>query len=781
MQLVPPYGSKEIPLIFVGEAPGVQEAKQRRPFVGPSGQILRQIAARIKLDIDRCYVTNAVKIFYGRPQTPTREELNDAHPKLLEEIRLVASQMTQPPVVVPLGNSAVKALLGRHDVKITQMRGIPIKHEELDLWVLPTFHPAAILRGAQKPSDMLGDLVKAVQIAREGTAETLAPRVKWRIISTAEDFQEVVDRMLTRRDEIVAVDIETDGYNWTTDKILMIGFYDGDDFAYILPEKLLTKFEIKVQLKRLTQGKKWVGHNFKFDRLFMHEAGLPHTQYADTLLMHYTVDERRGTHGLKQLATDLLGAPDYESDIKQYLANPRTDSYRNIPQGALSRYLAHDVVYTYHLYHKLLSRMDEGQQRLHKKLLLPASHFLMGVEHVGLKVDESYLEHLRVQLESAQREENSRVQTLAKQLGWSGEDYAAATSASKAPNELNPSSPRQLKWFLYNSLGLVPPRGYDKNTRKETLDKLVIHVSKPVVKEFLQAIRTHRKTKKLLSTYVAGLRKEIHLDGRVHPTYLLHGTVTGRLSSRGPNIQNIPRDATIRNLFVPSDGYVFVEADYAQAELRVLAHLSGDEKLKEIFREGRDLHTEATIALIGPDFTKEDRVKIKMVNFGVVYGRGASSIASQFEIPLQEAQELVDGWAKHYVQAWKYLEYQAQRALSGKVLVTPFGRRRRFLLTRENRHMVQNEARNFAIQSTASDLTLISAMRLRNMFLGTKVRVVNLVHDSILLEVPQGEEEEVAEIVPEVMKKTAEGLLGLDFPFIADSKIGRAWGSMEGV
>ena len=775
---VPPYGSKEIPLIFVGEAPGAQEARQGRPFVGPSGQVLRQIASKIGLDIDRCYVTNAVKVFYGSPTTPTDAELLQAHRGLVEEIRQVAESMSQDPVVIPLGNSAVKALLGRKNVKITQLRGIPVKHEALGLWVLPTFHPAAILRGTQKPGDMLADLVKAVRIAKEGTAENLAPQVKWKIVKSVADFENIVDRMLSR-EEVVAVDIETDGYHWTTDKILMVGFYDGDEFAYIVPERLLDHSGIKKQFARLASGKRWVGHNFKFDLHFLREAGLPAVHHEDTMLIHYVLDERRGTHGLKQLATELLSAPDYEADIKQYLDNPRTDSYRNIPQGVLARYLAHDVVYTWHIHKLLTRRLDATGRRLHDKLLMPASHFLRKVERFGLRVDTDYLSKLESSLQSKAREEYSKVQMLANRLGWSGEAYAEATKAAKTPVDLNPSSPRQLKWFLYDFLKVVPPRGYNKDTRKETLDKLIEYSKHPQVKEFLQSLRHLRRHKKLLSTYVEGLRKEIHPDGKVHPTYLLHGTVTGRLSSRGPNIQNIPREETIRNIFVPPSGYVFVEADYAQAELRVLAYLSGDERLKEIFREGRDLHTEATIALIGPDFTKEDRVKIKMVNFGVVYGRGASSIAAQFDMPLSEAQKLVDGWAKHYVQAWEYLEEQARRALQGVVLETPFGRRRRFMVARENMHAVQNEARNFAIQSTASDLTLISAMRIARRYAGSPVRVVNLVHDSVLLEVPEEDAEQVAVEVPKMMKETAEQLLRLDFPFEADAKVGTAWGSLK--
>lgn len=778
---VPPTGTRRLPLIIVGEAPGQQEARLKKPFVGPAGSVLRQLAKRANFDIDDGYVTNVEKHYFGITQAPTWERVQKLRPELLDEIRQVAETFETTPVVLTLGNTATRAVFGKKDIKITQVRGVPATCEELPgLWIVPTIHPAAVLRGTQKPGDILQDMLKALKIALKGRPQT--PKVQWVVINSIQRMQEVVDEVLTHGSEFVAVDIETDGFRWTEDKILQVGFYAGGDFAYIVPERLLSNPAIRNQFHRLAQAKKWVGHNFKFDMHFLRQAKIPARLDADTLLMHYTMDERRGTHGLKQLVAQFLSAPDYEADIKQYLSKPATDSYRLIPPGVLAKYLAHDVVYTWHL-HKLFSQWLEKQptlQRLHNKLLLPASRFLGTVERSGLLVNVSYLETLESKLEFKAREEIKRFRSKAEKLGWSGELYASSTGVGKIPEKLNPSSPKQLKWFLYDRLRLQPPRGYEKNTRKDTLAKLLEHSKDPKVVDLLESLLAYRKTKKLLSTYVVGLRRDIHNDGRVHPTYQLHGTVTGRLSSRGPNIQNIPREKTIRNLFVPSEGNVFVEADYAQAELRVLAYLSGDARLQEIFREGRDLHTEATIALVGPSFTKEDRVRIKMVNFGVVYGRGAASIAAQFDMPLSEAQKLVDGWAKHYVQAWEYLEEQAARALRGEELETIFGRRRRFMVAPDKRHMIQNEARNFAIQSTASDLTLISAMAIAKQ-LPQGAKIVNLVHDSILVETPPEYADELYKKLPQTMQETAERLLKIDFPFLADAKIGTAWGDMHEV
>lgn len=762
---VPPYGSRELPLIFVGEAPGVQEAKQGRPFVGPSGKVLRKILGSLGIDLDRCYVTNAYKLYHGRPQTPTKEQLERHRGELLEELRSVVNGFRWNPVIITLGNTALWALTGDYKLKVTKVRGQPIEVDGLPT-IVPTVHPAAVLRGVQSPHDMLNDIARAVRIAR---GDFKKPEVRWTLISTAEALAKWSSKVPDGA--TIAADIETSGYYWwSDDEVIMLGLYHPDTgAAAIIPKHALKNPRVREQLRLLASRTRWEGHNFKFDTHFLRKAGIPVRYDDDTMLMHYVLDERRGTHGLKQLASHVFGAPDWEADLKKYLRNPKKDSYALVPEGVLAKYLAHDVVFTYELgrtFRKRLSK-DRDLMTLYNRLLMPAARFLVTVEHNGMLVDRTYMQELQATLEEERQRALERLQYKARVLG--------------GPDAINPNSPKQMKEFLYGTLDLRPPEGFDADTRKETLDKMIEHATGgPEVVDFLKAVREYRRAAKLLSVYIVGLSKVIAPDGRVHPSYQLHGTVTGRLSSRDPNMQNIPREPRIRKLFRAPKGWKIINVDYSQAELRVLAWLSQDEEFKRIFRQGLDLHSEAATALFGPNFTKEQRVIAKMVNFGVAYGRGASSIAAQFDMPLGEAQRIVNDWARRFPQAWAYLQTQERKALKGEPLSTPLGRRRRLQPTPENKHMVKNEARNFAIQSLASDLTLVSAILLQKRLPRKGAKIVNLVHDSIVLEVANPFVDQVAELAVTTMQETAHRLLkGLDFPFPADAEVGDNWGELS--
>jgi DNA polymerase-1 len=253
-------------------------------------------------------------------------------------------------------------------------------------------------------------------------------------------------------------------------------------------------------------------------------------------------------------------------------------------------------------------------------------------------------------------------------------------------------------------------------------------------------------------------------------------------------MQNMPRVTSgrwgklIRDSFQAAPGHQYLEFDYSQVELRVLAYLSGDKDLQAIYEKGLDLHDEVAAALFGPDFNKEQRIRAKFVNFGIAYGRGAESLASEFKIPKAEGAEMVRGWFHRFPVAHQYLLAQRQAVIDGRTLVTPLGRRRRFgLVTRETLNTLQNEAANFAIQSTASDLTLISAMRLAPVLQDRfSARVVNLIHDSILVEAPEGvPPSSVGVVVQEVMRGTPRHLLRTELPFETSMSWGTAWGSLE--
>jgi uracil-DNA glycosylase family 4 len=769
-------GTGKVPtnLVLVGEGPGIYETAQGKPFVGASGKLLREGLRVAGVDDSEVYITNCVLCRPPNNRTPEPQELECCRGRLFAELKAVSAPGA---IIVALGNTALGVLSGQKKPKITQQRG------RLFEWcgykVLPTFHPALVLR---RPSDyplLKGDLAYAARLS-QGEKPREEADVDFHVVEKHE-MRTAVN--LVKSCKYVGADIETSGFNPRKHRVLCLGIAIEDDKALIFPDTLLTDSEcFEYFIEMFKADTRFIWHNGKFDSEFLYRMGIRTRVDEDLMLCHYALDETKGTHGLEQLAANLLGAPDYEAEIKKYLPSKDT-SYEVIPRPVLYKYLARDCGYTRACWRILRPKVlyDPPLEHLYSDTLMPASPFLQGVQRNGIHVDQEHLDQLGQELSADLQQHVKYVREITAPY-WSSKAYVLQTGAKKEPPEFLPTSPQQLAWLIFRRLKLSPPKGYKADTKAETLEKM--RDAQPVGSlnaNVLDTILKMRKVQKMFGTYVKGVRKNLQDDGRVHPSYLIHGTVTGRLSAKEPNVQNIPRESRIRRIFNAAPGTILLEADYSQAELRVLAHLSGDEKLKQIYRDGRDLHDEVSLQLYGPNFTPEQRMRAKAANFGIAYGRTAISFVYEFGMTLEEAQALIDGWLNQFPQARDYLADCATAVLRGRVLETPFGRRRRFgLVTQESLHMIQNESRNFAIQSVASDLTLHSAMRIQPQ-LPEGGMIVNLVHDSILHQLPldAGAILMAARMALRTMKYTAEELLQTDFPFEADAKIGFSWGDMK--
>jgi DNA polymerase-1 len=250
-----------------------------------------------------------------------------------------------------------------------------------------------------------------------------------------------------------------------------------------------------------------------------------------------------------------------------------------------------------------------------------------------------------------------------------------------------------------------------------------------------------------------------------------------------PNFQNITREAKdivpgIRKLFKPSPGCVLVQADYSQAELRATARLSGDNSLLAIYTDGnRSLHRETANSFYGSNYTKEQYVKSKNINFGVVYDQSAFMFAQMYQMPQKEAQAYIDNWFKQFPQVLTWKNQIKQEVVTGVDIIAPFGGKRRFhLITEENLEEVKRQAINFLPQNTASELTVWSLCRLNSM----GVPIISTVHDSIIADVPQSDCMEVALLMKQVMESAAKECLGWDLPFAVDISMSEvSWGEVE--
>ena len=758
-------GSVNAPFVIVGESPGIEELKRGEPFVGPSGEMIHKIIPEEWVSSGKLFVTNALRC---RPRKKSPKDLRKAidccNERLLAEIKAAPRK-----VILALGGIAAQALLGR-EVKITKERGTIYKSELAEEGIVLSVHPAFLLRGGGNYKTFKQDLQKAINLLglpeEGGSGERGAHfqlgrvEVQYELVDTEEKASRAVEEII--KHELVAADIETSGFDHKNDKILCLGVAAVPDKAFIFPKGFENFDSVRRLLEVPPRHLSWIWHNGKFDIKFLREVGLAARVDEDTMLLSYCLNEIPGYHDLDQVASDWLQVPPHKNMLDEYLPNKKA-SFELVPKPVLYEYLSLDLSSCLRLFHRLRPEVgkDSHLDKLYTKTLIPASELLARIEMRGIMMDEEVRSIKEEELERELRNLESNINVIVSEL-------TGGTITS-----LNPNSSEQVSHLLFDVLKLPSKR---RSTRKEVLDKLP---KLPIVK----AIKDYRRVGKLLSTYIRGLRKHVHEDGRIYSTFLLHGTPTGRLASRNPNLQNIPRDSEIRNIFRAPTGYLLVADDLNQAELRSLAMCSGDDFLCSIYKStNRSLHKEVARDMYGENYTKDQLIRAKAVNFGIVYGRTPYSLAEEFDISLGEASDMIDSWFRRSPKAAAFIKRCREAPLKGQVLVTPFGRKRRFgVVGRESLRDIQNEAANFPHQSIASDINLHAAMKAQPKLEEMGVYIVNLVHDESLKEVPDvdGAPEEVSRIMRESVDEVVQEWLNTDIPFVTESKKGTNWGSLE--
>ena len=410
----------------------------------------------------------------------------------------------------------------------------------------------------------------------------------------------------------------------------------------------------------------------------------------------------------------------------------------------------------------LMKKMEEaGMERLFREVEMPLLYTLYGMEQAGIRVEADELKEYGEQL-------GERIAELEKEI------------CEMAGEEFNINSPKQLGVILFEKLGMPHAKktktGY--STAADVLEKLAPEY--PIVAKILD----YRQLAKLKSTYADGLAVFIGPDGRIHGKFNQTITATGRISSTEPNLQNIPvrmeQGRLIRKVFVPADGYVFVDADYSQIELRILAHCSGDEQLITAYREAKDIHRMTASQVFHTPFdevTDLQRRNAKAVNFGIVYGISSFGLSQDLSITRKEASEYIEHYFATYPGIKTFLDNCVSQAKEKGYAVTLFGRRRPVPELKSSNFMQRNfgerVAMNAPIQGTAADIIKIAMigvddeLKKRNM----KSRLILQVHDELLIEAEESEVEEVKAILKEQMEHAAE----LSVPLIADMHTGKNW------
>ncbi|OGY26740.1 MAG: hypothetical protein A2Z11_00280 [Candidatus Woykebacteria bacterium RBG_16_43_9] len=392
---------------------------------------------------------------------------------------------------------------------------------------------------------------------------------------------------------------------------------------------------------------------------------------------------------------------------------------------------------------------------------------LRQMEGWGVLIDQKKLSALSKEINT---EVNSLEKKIYKEVG----------------HEFNLNSPKQLATVLYDELNLVPDRSTriktHKSTDEATLSTLID--AHPVIELILQ----YRELFKLKSTYVDALPSQIGADGRIHTHYHADATRTGRLSSKNPNLQNIPARGAwgekIRSAFVAPKGCVLLSADYNQIELRVMAHMSGDKELKRVFEEGEDIHTQAAAAAFNKkttQVTKEDRRIAKIINFGIMYGISPFGLAKQLKIQPSEAKEIIDRYYERFPAVKEWMGTILAAAYEKGFVETLGGFKRYVLELRSNNQTVrklgERIAVNSPIQGTAADIIkkamvdLNEELRIKNL----ETKMILQVHDELVFEVAEKELKEVALVIKDLM----ENSFPLSVPLVVELKAGKNWGQMK--
>lgn len=770
-------------IVIVGEAPGAQESIEGKPFVGKSGQLLRQALAEAGIPETEICIANTVLCRPPGNRQPTTDEINFCRPYF----NWFLEQCKSAQVIVPLGGTALQATLGLQ--KIMEKKGMVFRRD--GRMYIPTLHPAAILRNMNYYSGWVNDFKMISQFAA-GAVE----KGTYKLIEDLETANKIFDRL--EQTDVFALDLETSTDNpndeisqFVRDEILGISLSWLEKTGVYLPlcngpERVWPPDVEKHLIDRLKKvcsrpNAKIVFANGKFDVKFLKKQfGLDlfseftaekigdddfprFKYYFDVQYAHHLIWERP-PHDLKSLSRMFPDLAYYEAELDEYKAEHGIKNYRNIPMQIMYKYAASDADATLRLYNKFAPRLKElGLDSLFFKITMPLACVLAGAEYAGIQVNRDEIVKLAPIMEQELKHKEATVYALA------GEEF-------------NIRSHKQLKTILLEKLKIPLP--VKKTGKKDKQGNDTISLDREVLEgsnhPLPAAILDYRDTNKEYTTYIVNLGNGLDTVNRLHASFNITGTETGRLSSSDPNLQNIPRGDKLRSLFVAKPGYSLVMADYSQIELRVMAFYSQDPELLRAFKNGEDIHTAVAQKVFKTTkVTKEQRRVAKSINFGLIYGRGAPSLAKEIGCTVEEAQGFIDQYFENMYGVSEYRKDLIKTARADKKLQTIFHRYRHLpeivSEDKEVRGHAERQALNMPIQSTAADCTNLATILTHFTFkgIGIDAQLVLSVHDELVFEVKNEHVPRAVKYMYEVMKSTAEGKL--DLPVKVDVFVNDKW------
>ena len=589
----------------------------------------------------------------------------------------------------------------------------------------------------------------------------------YQLIDTEEKRKEIIDLFLTN--DFLSLDTETTGTDPISAKLVGLSFSIRENQAFYVPipqndeeaQKIVNEFKSIYENENILK----IGQNIKYDLLVLQNYGVElKGKIFDTMIAHYLLQPELH-HGMDYLAEVYLN---YQTIHIEELIGSKGKNQKNmadLPPTAVYEYACEDADVTLKLKNVLEPLLKENDcDRLFWEIEMPLMPVLAYMERNGVCIDREGLKETSL----LYTEEMNRIEQEIHEL---------------AGTDFNIASPKQVGEVLFDRLKIVDKPKKTKTgqyvTSEEVLESL--RTKHPVVEKILE----HRGLKKLLGTYIDALPKLVNpVTGHIHTSFNQTITTTGRLSSSNPNLQNIPvrneYGKEIRKAFIPEEGCLFFSADYSQIELRIMAHLSGDEHMIEAFRNGQDIHA-ATAAKIFKkeldEVTKEERSKAKTANFGIIYGITAFGLAERMGVSRTEAKELIEGYFQTYPKVKEYMNRSIEMAREKGYTETVYHRKCHLRDINSHNAVVRGYAErnaiNSPIQGSAADIIKIAMIRIYRRFREEQLRskMILQVHDELNFSVYPEEKEKVQQIVIEEMENAYSMLVPLE----ADYGWGKNW------
>ena len=747
-------GNTDNKIMFVGDVIGQQDAVYGSPISGVIGMLLSECVEKAGYKLNDVYRTTLLKCMQLSKGNPKPPEVLACKDYLEDEIFEI-----KPKVIVPLGAVATKYFLGNK--KISDVRGYVFDDIREGIRIMPTYHPSSLIKRPANLFEFQSDIYKAFRVL-EGKYKPI-PR---KYIYT-EDFQKVYD--LVSKCNSYAFDIETTGLNTYKDNIVTCSFSFAEGSSICIP------FNQEWYKKIFALNIRSVSHT-KFDVLFLKNRYGIEVQnwYFDTYAAIGILNDNV-SHGLKTLASVYTDVPYYNLESK--LALDKED----INKVALYNNFDTDV--TFRLYNIFKDWIViDGYEDLFFKTIMPVNRMLIDIESTGITIDINRLKNL----------------SLNKNL--------ECVRIKRKLNDISPinwNSTKQVGEVLYKDLKLKCPSKTPTGApctneaalkileNKHEAPKLLLelrHLVKglgtyltgvinkkeyskvELIKTELQLLEYSENLSSYTPDYNTDLFKLLQYDGKIHNSNNINGTVSGRLTSP---LHTIPREGGYRELFTTEQGFMFVGMDYKQFELRIAAYLAKENKLIEIL-DSPDVKQQLTKMIINLDYTEDIWTQIKGVIYGVLYGRGSESIAIEFDMEAEFAEELKKGFFRNFKNVKKMLNGFRDDALFNGEIVDIVGRKRRFITKKYNIFDMDGDifrqSVNFPIQAGSSAIFWPKVLDCHNYLKYKKSKVIHTKHDAVYFKIHQSEEDLIEKCKSILEKNTLIG------DVLVDVKVGRNWG-----